>query len=101
MFNPFGSRRSFLKAAATASAATAIHPVAALGQAPSSLPNIVYLHSHDSGRYLRPYGHNVPTPNLMRIADQGILFRKMHCAAPSCSASRSALLTGQSPQPPM
>lgn len=97
MFNPSGSRRSFLKAAATASAATAIHPVAALGQARSSLPNIVYLHSHDSGRYLRPYGHNVPTPNLMRIANQGILFRKMYCAAPSCSASRSALLTGQSP----
>ena len=51
----------------------------------------------DSGRYLRPYGHNVPTPNLMRIANRGMLFRKMHCAAPSCSASRSALLTGQSP----
>lgn len=73
-------------------------PVAAAGQKPYSsvAPNIVYLHSHDTGRYLRPYGHNVPTPNLMRIAKGGIIFRKMHCAAPSCSASRAALLTGQS-----
>lgn len=61
------------------------------------VPNILYLHSHDSGRYLRPYGHSVPTPNLMRIAKSGILFRNMYCAAPTCSASRSALLTGQSP----
>lgn len=27
-------------------------------------PNILYIHSHDSGRYLSPYGHAVPTPNL-------------------------------------
>jgi N-sulfoglucosamine sulfohydrolase len=59
--------------------------------------NIVYVHSHDSGRYLRPYGHNVPTPNLARLARQGTLFRNMHSAAPTCSPSRAALLTGQSP----
>jgi arylsulfatase A-like enzyme len=59
--------------------------------------NIVYVHSHDSGRYLRPYGHNVPTPNLARFARQGTLFRNMHTAAPTCSPSRAALLTGQSP----
>jgi arylsulfatase A-like enzyme len=57
----------------------------------------VYVHSHDSGRYLRPYGHNVPTPNLARLARQGTLFRNMHTAAPTCSPSRAALLTGQSP----
>lgn len=88
------SRRNFLKTVAAASVAA---PAASFASPPTPLPNILYLHSHDSGRYLRPYGHNVPTPNLMRIASRGILFRKMHCAAPSCSASRSALLTGQSP----
>lgn len=88
------TRRSFLKiAAATASSSATF---ARAENAFSQTPNIVYLHSHDSGRYLRPYGHNVPTPNLMRIAKRGIVFRKMHCAAPSCSASRAALLTGQS-----
>ena len=29
-----------------------------------SSPNILYLHSHDTGRYVQPYGHAVPTPNL-------------------------------------
>jgi len=26
--------------------------------------NIVYIHSHDTGRHIAPYGHAVPTPNL-------------------------------------
>lgn len=60
-------------------------------------PNILYIHSHDSGRYLRPYGYNVPTPNLLRLAREGVLFRQMHAAAPTCSPSRAALLTGQCP----
>jgi arylsulfatase A-like enzyme len=60
-------------------------------------PNVLYLHSHDTGRFVQPYGHQVPTPNIQRLADQGLLFRKAFCAAPTCSASRSALLTGQFP----
>ncbi len=58
-------------------------------------PNIVYLHSHDTGRYVQPYGQQVPTPNIQRIADQGLLFRQAFCAAPTCSGSRACLLTGQ------
>jgi N-sulfoglucosamine sulfohydrolase len=58
-------------------------------------PNIVYLHSHDTGRHIQPYGHQVPTPNIQRLADQGLLFRHAFCAAPVCSGSRAALLTGQ------
>jgi N-sulfoglucosamine sulfohydrolase len=58
-------------------------------------PNILYLHSHDTGRYVQPYGHPVPTPNIQRLADQGMLFRRAFCAAPTCSASRACLLTGQ------
>jgi N-sulfoglucosamine sulfohydrolase len=57
--------------------------------------NIVYLHSHDTGRYVQPYGHPVPTPNIQRLADQGLLFRQAFCAAPTCSGSRACLLTGQ------
>ena len=58
-------------------------------------PNIVYLHSHDTGRYVQPYGHQVPTPNIQRLADQGLLFRQAFSAAPVCSPSRAALLTGE------
>jgi N-sulfoglucosamine sulfohydrolase len=59
------------------------------------LPNIVYMHSHDSGRYTQPYGEPVPMPNVQALADQGVLFREAFCAAPTCSASRACLLTGQ------
>src|SRR3954447_14070382 len=63
-----------------------------------SRPNIVYLHSHDTGRHIQPYGHQVPTPNIQRLADQGVLFRQAFSAAPVCSASRAALLTGAESQ---
>lgn len=59
------------------------------------LPNILYLHSHDTGRYVQPYGHAVPTPNLQRLAEEGVLFRQAFSAAPTCSPSRAALLTGR------
>ncbi len=57
--------------------------------------NVLYLHSHDTGRYVQPYGHAIPTPNIQWLADQGIMFRNAFCAAPSCSGSRAALLTGE------
>ncbi len=60
-------------------------------------PNILYLHSHDSGRYVQPYGHAVPTPNLQHLAEEGVLFRQAFNAAPTCSPSRAGLLTGQAP----
>lgn len=59
-------------------------------------PNIIYLHSHDTGRYVQPYGHAVPTPNMQRLAEGGVLFRQAFNAAPTCSPSRACLLTGSS-----
>ena len=58
--------------------------------------NIIYIHSHDTGRYIQPYGYAIPTPNLQRLAEEGVLFRKAFCGAPTCSPSRACLLTGQS-----
>lgn len=59
--------------------------------------NVLYLHSHDTGRYVQPYGHAVPMPAYQRLAEEGVLFRNAFSAAPTCSPSRTALLTGQSP----
>lgn len=59
--------------------------------------NLVYLHTHDSGRWLQPYGHAVPTPNLMAFAAQSLLFRNAYCCGPTCSPSRAGLLTGMAP----
>ncbi len=60
-------------------------------------PNVVYLHSHDTGRCVQPYGHAVPTPRIQQLAEEGVLFRQAFCAAPTCSGSRAAFATGQYP----
>ena len=57
-------------------------------------PNILYLHSHDTGRYIQPYGHAVATPCLQKLAEEGVLFRQNFSVSPTCSPSRAALLTG-------
>jgi len=59
-----------------------------------SPPNILYIHSHDTGRCIQPYGFPAATPDLQRLAEQGVLFRQCFCAAPTCSPSRAALVTG-------
>jgi N-sulfoglucosamine sulfohydrolase len=59
--------------------------------------NIIYMHSHDTGRYIQPYGYNIPTPALMKLAEEGTLFRNAYCAGPTCSPSRAGLLTGMAP----
>ncbi len=59
--------------------------------------NILYLHTHDTGRYIQPYGYAVPTPNLMKLASEGTLVRQAFCAGPTCSPSRAAMLTGMNP----
>ncbi|MSU48197.1 MAG: arylsulfatase [Opitutus sp.] len=65
----------------------------------ASRPNIVFILADDLGwRDLRCYGspwHD--TPHLDRLARDGTRFTHGYAAAPICSASRAALLTGRSP----
>lgn len=62
-----------------------------------SKPNILYIHSHDTGRYIQPYGFAVPTPNMQRFAEQGVTFRNAFSVSPKCSPSRAGLLMGLYP----
>ena len=59
--------------------------------------NILYIHTHDSGRFFEPYGYPVRTPSMMKLARESVMFRQCFSAAPTCSPSRSALLTGLPP----
>lgn len=59
--------------------------------------NVIYIHTHDSGRVLSPYGYDVPTPNLKQFASDSLMFRQAYCASPTCSPSRAAMLTGRYP----
>lgn len=44
------------------------------------------------------YGNNIiRTPNIDRLADEGILFENAYSNSPICSASRQSLLTGKYP----
>ncbi|MDA3872686.1 MAG: sulfatase [Kiritimatiellae bacterium] len=56
--------------------------------------NVLIVHAHDMGRYNSIYGHHIPTPTMSGFAAEGITFCDAHCAAPTCSPSRAAMLTG-------
>ncbi len=62
-------------------------------------PNILLLLSDDhSYPFLSCYGDsNVKTPNIDRLAAEGIKFHRFFTAAPQCVLSRAALMTGRSP----
>lgn len=62
-------------------------------------PNLIVLLADDLGwRDLGHAGHpRHRTPNLDRFAAAGMRFTDAHAAAPICSASRAALLSGRSP----
>jgi len=61
--------------------------------------NIVLIVADDLGIYdLGAYGRKEhSTPHLDRLAAQGVRFTDAYAAAPLCSASRAALLTGKHP----
>ncbi|WP_138417924.1 sulfatase family protein [Aquibacillus sediminis] len=60
-------------------------------------PNIVFMISHDTGRYLGTYGHKVESPNIDELAEKGIKFNQFYCPAPQCSPSRASIMTGLYP----
>jgi arylsulfatase A-like enzyme len=77
-------------------------PCHAAGDKPaqgSRRPNIILIVADDLGiSDLSCYGRkDQPTPNLDRLARQGLRFSTAYAAAPVCSPTRAALLTGKSP----
>jgi arylsulfatase len=84
------SRRALL-----GSAAATLAPSARGAAQP---PNIVLIYADDLGwGDLGCYGSRLRTPNLDRVAREGVRFTHFYSANPVCSPSRAALLTGRYP----
>ena len=73
--------------------------VAGIVSAKDSKPNILFIMADDLGWMDLAFQGNklVDTPHLDRLAKQGMRFTSAYAAAPVCSPTRCAVLTGQAP----
>jgi arylsulfatase A-like enzyme len=83
-----------LPAVVFASLAASAFPTASA--APAARPNILCIVTDDQDfATIGAYGGNVLTPNIDRLAEEGIRFTRAYCTSSSCSPSRYGLLTGR------
>ncbi|MBN2022311.1 MAG: arylsulfatase [Pirellulales bacterium] len=71
----------------------------AQGDAPRRPPNVIFILADDLGyAELGCYGQEkIQTPNVDRLAREGIRFTQFYCGNAVCAPSRCALLTGKHP----
>ena len=63
---------------------------------PARRSSIVHIICHDLGRHLRCYGRpDVESPNLDRLAAEGVRFANCFSASTPCSPARGSLMTGR------
>jgi arylsulfatase A-like enzyme len=74
-----------------------IIPFISMGQQIKPKPNIIYIYADDLGYgELGSYGQTkIKTPNLDRMAKEGMRFTQHYSGAPVCAPSRSILMTGK------
>jgi arylsulfatase A-like enzyme len=94
------SRRDFLRNAAIGLTALAMSgPARVLTGGTRQKPNVLFILVDDMG-YADPscYGNTkIKTPNIDRLADEGIRFQQFYVNSPLCSPTRVAFTTGQYP----
>src|SRR5262245_66632846 len=94
-------RVQFLAPAALAIASFLAGVMPVLAQNQTGKPNILFIVSDDTGYGdLGPYGggegRGMPTPNIDKMAAQGMTFYSYY-AQPSCTPGRAAMQTGRIP----
>lgn len=97
------SRRAFLSRSARVAATIGTASLAQLGLAlegaPPSKPNVLLIFSDDMGcSDVGCFGSKIiKTPNLDRLATEGVRFTQFYTNAPICVPSRISLMTGRYP----
>ena len=93
------NRRDFITTALAATAATKIGAASKITQPHTKRPNILFILADDLGYGdLSCYGRpDYETPNLDRLAAQGVRFANAYSAAPLCTPTRCAFITGRYP----
>ena len=62
-------------------------------------PNILFIAIDDLRPEIGAYGSEIAvTPNLDKLASDGLLFNRAYCQEPICSPSRASLMTGARPE---
>ncbi len=91
-------RREFLKSATIASASFAQLRFMQASEGADDKPNIVFILADDLG-YGDVHSFNrksrIPTPNLDRLAGEGIVFTDAHSGSAVCTPTRYGVLTGR------
>lgn len=59
--------------------------------------NVLYIHTHDSGRYFSNYGYSLDTPNIESFSKISQVFNQAFSVSPTCSPSRTALMSSKYP----
>jgi hypothetical protein len=93
------NRRHFLKFACGAATAAVLPLPALCNNKSSRKPNIVFILVDDLGwSDVGCYGSDLhETPNIDKLARQGIRFTDAYAAAPVCSPTRASIMTGKYP----
>jgi len=89
------NRRNFIKTSISAAGLAGLYASSPLFAANGKRPNIMWIFAEDICPDLSCYGvPGVQTPNIDRLASEGIRYENAFTTAPVCSAARSAMMTG-------
>ena len=95
------TRRDFLQKTSigVGGGALALNPLAkALASNSGKRPNILWIVSEDNDPFLGCYGDkNATTPNIDRLAKEGIVYENALSNAPVCAPARNTIITGMYP----